>query len=42
MTMPMPRPNPEPIPTDQLHITMPPSHASLADERRYRKELAIR
>ncbi|MGW2325411.1 class II aldolase/adducin family protein [Streptomyces sp. NPDC001700] len=38
MTMPIPRPNPEPIPTDQLHITMPPTHASPADERRYRKE----
>src|SRR4051812_2437350 len=31
-------PMPEPIPTDQLQFTMPPSHASVEDERRYRKE----
>ncbi|MEV4743910.1 class II aldolase/adducin family protein [Streptomyces sp. NPDC049555] len=29
---------PEPIPTDQLHFAMPPQHASVEDERRYRKE----
>jgi ribulose-5-phosphate 4-epimerase/fuculose-1-phosphate aldolase len=31
-------PTPEPIPTDQLHFTLPPQHASPADERRHRKE----
>ncbi|WP_431771678.1 class II aldolase/adducin family protein [Streptomyces cucumeris] len=36
--MPMPRPAPEPIPTDKLHITMPPQHASPGEERRHRKE----
>ncbi|MGO4420427.1 class II aldolase/adducin family protein, partial [Streptomyces sp. MCAF7] len=30
-------PIPEPIPTDQLHFTLPPQHASPADERRHRK-----
>ncbi|MBL1095422.1 class II aldolase/adducin family protein [Streptomyces coffeae] len=34
----MPRPTPEPIPTDQLHITLPPQHTSPDDERRHRKE----
>ncbi|MFF3764656.1 class II aldolase/adducin family protein [Streptomyces sp. NPDC001922] len=31
-------PEPTPIPTDQLQFAMPPTHASLEDERRYRKE----
>ncbi|MFC5723871.1 class II aldolase/adducin family protein [Streptomyces gamaensis] len=29
---------PEPVPTDRLHFAMPPTHESVEDERRYRKQ----
>ncbi|OKK06024.1 aldolase [Streptomyces sp. CB03234] len=32
-----PTPEPVPIPVERLHFAMPPSHASVADERAYRK-----
>lgn len=31
-------PEPTPIPTDQLQFAMPPTHATVEEERRYRKE----
>ncbi|WP_435858264.1 class II aldolase/adducin family protein [Streptomyces sparsogenes] len=34
---PVPPTPPDPIPTDQLHFTLPPQHASPEDERRHRK-----
>ncbi|WP_268256946.1 class II aldolase/adducin family protein [Streptomyces glebosus] len=34
-------PEPTPIPTDQLHFAMPPTHATVEGERRYRKERLV-
>ena len=34
-------PEPTPIPTEQLHFAMPPTHDTIEDERRYRKERLV-
>ncbi len=31
-------PAPAPVPVERLHFAMPPTHATVAEERRYRKE----
>ncbi|MFD5099922.1 class II aldolase/adducin family protein [Streptomyces albidochromogenes] len=38
MTSETPAPVPAPVPVEQLHFAMPPTHATAAEERRYRKE----
>ncbi|OEJ25459.1 aldolase [Streptomyces agglomeratus] len=38
MTSETPAPVPAPVPVEQLHFAMPPTHATAAEERQYRKE----